>query len=1084
MKKSFGKHKFPLFIRHQLGLSIGICLLFLFSASVSANISDHADKSEVTQQEKFRITGTVTDSEGEPVIGANVVIKGTTNGTMTDLEGKFSMTVRQGDILEFSFIGMKKTTVKITGKKIVDVRLYDDAIALDEVVAIGYGTMKRSDLTGAVVSVDSKTIEQMNPLSIDQALQGNAAGLQMTQNSGIPGGGSSIQIRGLSSINNTNEPIYVIDGIIISGNTGTQTDNALSSINPSDVESMEVLKDASATAIYGAQGANGVIIITTKSGKEGRAKINVEAQYGIQYLPREIEMANLREYAYHRNDVNIAEGQSLSGFFANPATLGEGTNWQQAIFRPASLQNNNFSVSGGTKGTTYKLSGNYLNQDGIASGSDFDRFTMTAAMDTQARSWLKIGARATLSRTKQTVTIADWNLIRSAVWQNPSVPTTNLDGTYGAPEDQENTLSNPLAVSRLVDKNNRKLSVRGSIYATVSPWKWLNFKTEFSTNINSDEIHSFVPTYFFNIWSQNSEANREETMQNSYYWAWRNQVNIKFYPSRRQSLSLMLGHEMTENKQNRLYGKRLNGSGETLPNLSAGDALTAENYGYTNRSAFLSFFGRFNYSLMDRYLLTATIRQDGSSNFGDGHRWGTFPSISAAWRINKENFMKGVDAVNNLKLRVGYGHVGNSNVTRFAYTGILKNITTIWGKGNMLSRIPNQDITWETTKSVNVGVDLNLFNNRVEFIADLYYKRTNDLLLVLSLPGITGTNGTTNVTTQAPWDNVGALANKGIELTLNTVNVSKRNFRWRSSLTFTVNRNEVLELNTANAYVDKTFQVGGQERIVTRTQVGSPIGQFYGYRCIGRINSAYDLYDESGVLKVALPEGTTVNRTKGVWVGDLLFEDVNKDGVINEKDQTLIGNPLPKFTGGFSNTLTYKGFDLNLFFTFSYGNDIMNWMNMDIDDPNQRLYNITKRAAVDYAKVALYDSNASADNIYNNYVASGADRMYRLMPGDPNDNGRVSSRIIEDGSYLRLKNISLSYNFPKKWIAPLGLSMVKLYCNISNVFTLTKYSGYDPEVGMARDQYSNYSQSALLNGFDNGRYPTPRTYTFGLNVGF
>ena len=1082
MKNDIEKQKFYYPTKFLLCFLTGVCMLAFSAYSVEGMAAGKLAVVEALQQVS-RVTGVVTDSEGEPVIGASVMVKGTSKGTITDLDGKYSVAVKSGQTLEFSFVGMKKVSVKVAGKSVINVMMEDDAIALNEVVAIGYGTMKRSDLTGSVVSVSADAIEQMNPTSIDQVLQGRAAGVQMTQNSGMPGGGSSIQIRGLNSINGTNEPIYVIDGVTISGDTGTQTDNALSSINPSDIESMEILKDASATAIYGAQGANGVIIITTKSGKEGKAKINVEAQYGIQYLPRELEVANLREFAYHSNDIYDALGYGKSSLFADPSTLGKGTNWQRAIFRPASMQNYNFNMSGGSKGTTYKLSANYLTQDGIASGSDFDRITLTAGLDSQVRKWLKIGGRATLSRTTQTVTIADWNLINSAVRQKPNIPVTNLDGSYAAPEEQDNDLSNPLAVSRLADKNNRKLSVRANVYATLTPVKWFDFKTEFSTNVNSDETHSFVPTYWFNAWSQNSEASREETIQNTYYWAWRNQMNFKYKPTKRQSINLMLGHEMTERESNRLYGKRLNGN-DRLPDLSAGDALTAENSGYTGRSAFLSFFGRLNYSLRDRYLLTATLRYDGSSNFGDGHRWGCFPSVSAAWRINKEKFLKDADWISNLKLRAGYGHVGNSNVSQFAYTSVLKNIPTIWGNGNMLSRIPNEDITWETTKSFNVGLDLALFNNRVEFIADWYYKKTDDLLLILSLPGTTGTNGTMNVTTQAPWDNVGSLENKGIELTLNTVNISKRNFQWRSNLIFTLNRNKVLSLNTANAFVDKTYQTGGKDRIVTRTQVGSPIGQFYGYNCIGRINSAYDLYDENGKVKIALPEGLTVNKTTGVWVGDLIFEDLNHDGVINEKDQTVIGNPLPKFTGGFGNTFSYKGFDLNLYFTFSYGNDIMNWLNMNIDNPNERMYNITKRAAVDYAKVALIDPNGSADNIYNNYVVSGAERMYRILPADPNQNNRISTRIIEDGSYRRLQNVSLSYTFPKRWVARIGLNMIKVYANATNLFTLTKYSGYDPEVGMARDQYSNYSQSALLNGFDTGRYPSPRTYTFGINVGF
>ena len=1041
---------------------------------------------QAVQQQTGVITGRVIDDNGEVVIGANVVIKGTTKAVMTDLDGNYSINAKEGETLVFSFLGLQTKSVKVGDKKVINVTLETDAVLLDEVVAVGYGTMKRSDLTGAVVSIDSEAIEQMAPTSIDQVLQGRAAGVLMTQDSGLPGGGASIQIRGLNSINNTNEPIYIIDGVTISGETGTTTDNALSSINPSDIESMEILKDASATAIYGAQGANGVIIITTKQGKEGRPRVNVEAQYGIQYLVKELDVANLREFAYHRNDIYEAGGiDYASSWAANPALLGEGTNWQRAIFTPAAMQNYNLSMSGGVKGTTYKLSANYLNQDGVGVGSSFDRLTMTVGINSEMNKWLKVGANATIGNTRQVSTLAGWSLIHNAVRQSPHVPITNLDGSYAAPgeEDWENTLSNPLAVGEMSDRSNRKLSVRGNVFATLNLFKWMNFRTEFAANINSDESRIFQPEYYFNDWSQRAQADRQETINNSYNWTWRNQLNIKFHPTKHQNLNLMLGHEMNETTTNRLNGKRTGGNA-TLPNLSAGDANYAENTGYTTRRAFLSFFGRLNYSLLDRYMLTATLRYDGSSRFAEGHRWGMFPSVSLAWRINKEKFLKNVDWISNLKLRAGYGHVGNSNVVDFAYDYMLKNITTIWGTGHILSRIPNEDITWETTKSVNVGLDLAMFNNRVEFIADLYYKRTDDLLLILSLPGITGTNGTTNITTQAPWNNVGSMENKGIELTLNTVNISKPDFTWKSSFVFTLNRNKVLDLNTATAQIDKTYDAGGHSYVVTRTAEGRPIGQFYGYKVIGRINSAYDLYDANGKMKIAIPEGLTVDRENGVWVGDLIFEDINKDGVINEEDQTYIGNPLPKFTGGIGNTFSYKGFDLNIYFTYSYGNDVMNWLNFQIDDPNERVYNITKRAAVDYAKLELYDPNASADNIYNVYVASGADRMYRLAPNDPNENNRVSNRIIEDGSYLRLQSVSLSYNFPKRWVRKLRINSLKAYCNMKNLFTITKYSGYDPEVGMASDQYSNYNKSALLNGFDPGRYPSPRSFTFGINVGF
>lgn len=1066
----------------------GMCLLGLTAWPMKMLSADYITAESAVQQASV-ITGKVLDSNGEPVIGASVVVKGTTHGTITDLDGFYSLDAKQGQTLEFSFIGMKTVTVKVADKKVINVTLKDDAVALDEVVAIGYASMKRSDLTGAVTSVNAETIAQMNPTSIDQVLQGRAAGVLMVQNSGMPGGGASVQIRGLNSINGTNEPIYIIDGVTISGNTGTMTDNALSSINPSDIESMEVLKDASATAIYGAQGANGVIIITTKRGKEGKPRVNLEAQYGLQYLSKELDMSNLREFAQHYNEVVELMGREKKAEYANPSILGEGTNWQTTIFRPAAMQNYNLSVSGGTKGMNYKVGAGYMKQDGIAAGSDFNRITFSAAIDSEVNKWLKLGGSANLSRTTQTTSIADWNLINSAVKQRPDIPVYNLDGSWGGPSESDdiNTPANPLAIASLADKNNRKLSVRSNFYVNVKPLKWLNFKTEFSSNVGVEEVHSFVPSYYFTSWQKQDYADRQETMKVNYYWAWRNLLTFNPNIGKNQSINIMLGHEMTETRSNYLKGSRRMGN-NSLTDLGAGDASTAENDGYTGRSSFLSYFGRVHYSLFDRYMLTATMRYDGSSNFAKGNRWGAFPSAAVAWRINKENFLKDVEWLSNLKLRAGYGVVGNSNVASFAYTSVLNNTETVWGSGSALSRLPNNELTWETTKSFNAGLDLSLFNNRIEFILDWYNKRTDDLLIVLTLPGITGTNGTGSMS--APWGNVGSLRNRGFEFTLNTVNISKPNFQWRSSLVFSLNRNKVIELNTATAQVFKTYQYGGMDRQVTITEPGLPIGQFYGYKVIGRINSAADLFDENGNIKVALPEeGSTgkpkqINETTGIWVGDLLYEDVNGDGLVNAKDQQVIGNPLPKFTGGFGNTFSYKGFDLNLYFTFSYGNDVMNWTNLTINDPRNYSNNLLKDASMSYAKIGLIDPEGSADNIYNVRVVSGKDNMPRISSMDANENNRVSSNLIEDGSYLRLQTVTLSYTFPKKITSKLRLEMLKLYCNMSNLFTISGYSGYDPEVGMARDQYSNYAQSALLNGFDAGRYPSPRTFTFGINVGF
>lgn len=1038
----------------------------------------------LTAAAQSRLTGTVTDRNGEPVIGATVTVDGQTQGgTITGLDGRFTIKARPGQTLRLTYVGMKEKRVKVGQETALNIRMENDAVMLDEVVAVGYGTMKRSDLTGAVASVNSKAIEQSGALTLDQAMQGRLAGVQMTANSGTPGGGSSVQIRGIGSINSTNEPIYVVDGVIISGATGNTTDNALAGINPSDIESMEVLKDASATAIYGAQGANGVIIITTKSGKAGRLKVTAGARFAVQTLVRELPMADLREYAIHNNIVQDAIGYSKSAWFAHPETLGRGTDWQRAIFSDAASQNYDLSLSAGSDKTTWRLSAGYTRQDGIAEGSGFDRITSKLTLDSQPGKKIKLGVRAGVSYARQTTTIDSWNLIGAAVRQKPNIPVRNFDGSYGAPDEQDNTLSNPLAVASLCDKGKDRLSVNGTVFAQFTLTRWLSYRSELSASFGSDESHAFTPKYYFNDYNQNADAIREETIQNTSFLAWRNQLNMNLKPFRGHKLALMLGQELSASHSHRLYGKRLGGN-SGLTDLSAGDAGQAWNDGYTTDKRFASFFSRLSYNLYNRYLITATLRADGSSNFAKGHKWGLFPSAALAWRINQESFLEDVDWIDNLKLRLGYGLTGNANVSAFAYTAALKNIQTIWGNGQMLSRMPNEDLTWERTRSVNAGLDVNLFGNRIELIADLYYKRTNDLLMILSLPGIAGTNGTSNVSPQAPWSNVGSVSNKGVELTLNTVNISKKNFTWRTSLTFTHNRNKVLSLNTANSYIDKTWQIEGRTQVVTRTQVGGSIGDFWGYRCIGRINSAADIYDSDGKVKIALPEGLAIDRKNGVWVGDLIFADLDGDGVITAADQCRIGSPHPDFTGGIGNTFTYKNFDLNIFLTCSVGGDIMNWLALSTDNPNERMYNISRKAATGYARLALYDEAGSADDIYNVYVAGGDEGMYRINPTDPNNNGRVSLRIIEDGSYLRLQQVSLGWRCPGAWVRRIGLQSAQLTAAVTNLFTITGYSGYDPEVGMGSDQYSSNGQSALLNGFDKGRYPTPRTWTIGLNVEF
>jgi len=1031
--------------------------------------------------ENILVTGRVLSDSGRVIEGASVMVVGIIKGVSTNADGKFSIEVPLNGTIAVSAVGYESKVVRITSAAALEIRLTSVPQRLDQIVVIGYGSQRRSDLTGAVASVNANTIEKSGVISIDQVLQGRIAGVQMTQNTGLPGGGSSIQIRGLSSINSTNEPIFVIDGVIISSGTGSYSSNAFSAINPADIESIDVLKDASATAIYGAQGANGVIIITTKKGKPGPPRIAVDGKYGVQSLPKYLPMTNLQEYARHLNELYTLKGWGINPYFADPSLLSLGTNWQKEIFRPAALQNYNLSVSGGNEVTTYRLSGNYLKQQGVASGSGFDRITASANIDTKLKPWAKMGGAMTLSRTSQVITIADWDLINSAVRQSPSVPAKNLDGSYGGPEDPNDALSNPLALSKLLDKGNKRLGIRGNVYLEVKPINALSIRTEFAADLGDEMTHTFIPTYQLGG-RYNSEITNQQTQRYSNNWSWRNVANYNKTFGARHTVNAMIGQELTERTYNYIYAKRRGGSNQ-LTDIDAGDALTAENGGNTGRSAFTSFFGRVFYSLNNRYMITATLRYDGSSNFAEGHKWGVFPSTALAWKVSDEPFFRNVRSINSLKLRLGYGKVGNSNIRQFAYTANIANVPTIWGNGALVANVPNPEVTWESTQSYNLGLDMSLLNNRIELVADAYLKRTDNLLLELTLPGITGAQqGGPPGSASAPWANVGSLQNKGFELSINTINIRKKDFSWSSNFIFTLNRNKILKLNSVSAFINKTYQLSGTTYIVSRTEAGRSIGEFWGYKTTGRINSADDLYDKNGTLKIAIPEKQKIDKNNGIWVGDLIWDDYNKDGVINQDDRQYLGSPLPKYTVGFGNTFSYKNFELNIFFNGAYGNKVLNFLNLAIDDPNTT-GNVTKRAGMNYAHLALKDPNGSATDVKNVYVSSGDPKMPRMALNDVNSNNRLSSRFVENGSYLRLQNINFSYTFPKKTFTKAGLYNVRLYVSAQNIYTFTKYSGYDPEVGMTKDQYSANSQNALLNGIDPGRYPTPRNFTIGLSLG-
>ncbi|MDE6190688.1 MAG: TonB-dependent receptor [Muribaculum sp.] len=1021
------------------------------------------------------VSGTVVDELGEPLIGATVQQKGTSHGTSTDVDGNYSLSISPKGTITVSYVGYNTQTIDVNGRSVINVTLQENSAVLDEVVVVGYGQMKRSDLTGSVVSVGEDAVKKSISTSIDQVLQGRAAGVQIQANSGTPGASTSIRIRGINSLNATNQPIFVIDGVVIDSATDDESSNPLASINPSDIVSMDVLKDASATAIYGSRASNGVIMITTKRGKAGEATVTYDVYLGWQEMPKKYDMLNLREYAEHHNfRADYLSSVDKNNAFVRPELLGEGTDWQDELFRRAFMMNHNISITGGSERTTWAFSGGYLDQDGIALGSGFKRYTLRSNLETQIKSWLRGGINFSFTDSKQQVG-TDNNTIISALIQQPTVAVTAPDGSFDGPDDVWMP-DNPVGLASIITNKNKKMNFRFNAFLEATLYKGLTLRTELSGDYNLNKYYFYEPDYQFGIKTQDQRTSRW-TKTDTKYWSWRNILTYNNTFARKHNVNVMLGQEMSKSYWENQVGATTGFLSNSTPDLSAGDISKSTSTGSRNNNSIASFFGRAFYSFDERYLLTATIRRDGSSKFAKGHKWGWFPAVALAWRVSQENFLRDVDVINSLKLRAGWGKTGNQNVTDYAYMALLANKTTPWGVGVLTGNTANPDLTWETTSSYNIGLDLGVLQNRIEFVADVYYKKTDNLLLQLPLPSFLGSGG--QGAANNPWGNVGSIENKGIELTLNTTNIVTRDFQWTSNLVFSLNRNKVKSLDTANSSIEKSYQPSSTNYIVTKTVVGEPIGQFWGYKVIGRFDKPEDFYyhDAAGNLQqVAIPSGNTISQSS-TWIGDYIYEDVNGDGVIDSSDCTFIGNPEPKFTWGFGNTFTWKGIDINIFFSGSYGNDALNLTRMRIEDPRQNS-NIL-RSSLNYAKVDLIDPNLPADDFRNLYVTNpGATTMPALQRTDANANyTRVSDLLVEDASYIRLQNISIGYTFPRNWMRKIYLQNLRVYFSAQNVHTWTKYKGLDPEVGA---MYGD----ALMTGVDYGRYPSPRIYTFGLNVSF
>ena len=1067
-------------------LLTGLCSILLLGYSSAMYAGGTYAPLEVQQTKK--ITGTVSDAMG-PVIGASVVIKGTSNGVATDFDGNFTLQAKQGQTLVISYIGYLTKEIKIDGRTNYQITLEEDKKMLDEVVVVGYGTMKRSDLTGSVSSIDEKAIKQGVNTNVEQAMQGRIAGVQVTQNSGAPGGGISVQIRGINSLNGGNEPLYVIDGIAVSGQTDGNT-SVLSTINPADITSIEVLKDASATAIYGSRASNGVVLITTKKGQDSRPQVSYEGYVGWQSIIKKLDVMNLKEYADYYNTRSKVYGWGTNEQYLNPDLLTDGTNWQDELFRTAVMHNHQVNINGGTKSTHYSISGGYLNQDGIAIGSSFERVTFRVNFDTEINKWLSFNANVAFANIWQESTFDQWNIMYQALASTPDMAAHRPDGSYdmGSSSMRYNYTVNPLFMAERQTNERTNQSLDYNFAANIKPVKGLNIRIEYGGNRGWGKALNFVPEYKTwrdgNIFTYPS-ANNKYNSTNKYN-SFKQYATYEIEPLKDNRFSLMLGHESQDGEWYQGWMYRGNYISGALTSIAVGDADTAKNNEEGNHWSIESYFGRFNYNFKERYLLTATLRTDGSSHFAKGHRWGWFPSVALAWRITQEPFMKKVTWLSNAKIRLGWGLVGNQNAAEYAYGVKMKNVTTSNGTAYVPANYGNEDLTWEKTRAWNIGLDLAFLNNRIEFITDAYWKTTDDLLMSAVLP-----NFLTGLTPAIV--NAGSMKNRGVEFTLNTVNINNKDFQWRSGLTVSFNKNELSSLNSADAALPGKIPTGqGSDPIVTWTPVGGAVGRFYGYNVIGMFTCEDDFYQKNQLgefvldangnrVPVARPVATDgslmpINPNNGIWVGDYIYEDVNQDGKITEADRKFIGDPNPTFTFGFNNVITWKDFELSFFFNGSVGNDAYNYIRQQFSDPSS--WGNRMKDVFDFARIALKDENGSTTDISNVYISNASSaKVQRITQNPANDNNRVSSRFIENASYLRLKSLSLSWNVPKKWLAPLKVDWVQVYANVQNLFTITNYKGYDPELG-------SINQTVTLQGIDNYRYPSQRIYNVGLKVRF
>ncbi|MBI1225358.1 MAG: SusC/RagA family TonB-linked outer membrane protein [Bacteroidetes bacterium] len=969
---------------------------------------------------QHRVKGIVTDhTTGQTIIGTNILEKGTSNGTISDLDGSYELTVASSEaVLEFSFTGFASQEIPIAGRATVDVVMSEAITLLNQIVVVGYGTQRKSDLTGAVGSVKTKDIERIPTANIEQALQGKIAGVYVAPSSGVPGAGAVIRIRGTGTLNNAN-PLFVIDGMI--------TYDA-SFVNPQDVASVEVLKDASAAAIYGSRGSNGVIIITTKSGvKRDHAVISLTSYYGTQQVTKQISMANATEFATLYNELR---GQS---YFPDPAALGEGTNWQNEIFRSAPIGNVQLSANGGTEMFSYNFSANYFAQDGIIKNSNFERTTLRLNLEYKLNSWLTLGNNISYANVG---TQNSPDVITSAYRMPPVFAPRDSTGDFTDPTFFGLAIANPAADLYYKSNNHGKGNrLFGNIYAQVNFLKDFSFRSNFGFDRKNSQGKYFEPKFEVSA----SQRNVQDRLSVSYSlgndWIWEQTLNYN-KDLGRHHISVLAGYTAEERASEYFGASRENfpGTADELLYLSAGNDTTQQNYGGAVDEALVSYLFRLNYTLMDRYLLTVSFRRDLSSRFKEANRDGNFPSFSVGWNLGQENFVQNMGLFDRLKLRFSYGILGNqASASAYPSSGVVTSgLYGVFGpnealnQGAILTSLANPNLKWETSRQTDAGLEIGFFKNRLELETDWYNRYTYDIIAAVPIPDYVGSQSD-------PVVNTAAVRNRGWDFTANWRQSGK--FVWNIGATVSPVKNEVIKLAQGRNEIFAAFIQGEP---ASHTEVGQPIGSFYGYKVAGIFQNEDEL--------------ATLPKIGGEQVGDVRYADLNGDGVVDGDDRTNLGSPIPDLIYSFTAGFEWKGIDFAADFLGSQGNMVFN--------------------AKKTFRFSVYNWEKSFTKAWTEENPS--DTEPRITNGG--HNYRVSDRFLEDGSFFRLRSISIGYSLPIAMLEKAKISKLRVFAIGNNLWTKQDYSGYSPEFPNGGNPFEV--------GFDNGGYPVAKSWQAGIEVTF